>query len=118
MHELECCHPLNRSASSARSPITFPEVLLETLLGGFEVESQLQNLGSTQSQRLFLSETEEGVITKVAFSLEESLVSLKSLNSLQSLENGRIFLCFPQTGDSLEVLESLNSLESLDNGFF
>ena len=49
---------------------------------------------------------EKGVITKGVFSLEESL---ESLDSLKSLENGRILLCFPQSGGSLE---SLNSLES------
>ena len=55
--------------------------------------------------------TEKGVIAKGVFSLEESLESLESLNSL---ENGRILLCFPQSGGSLETLESLNSLESLE----
>ena len=40
-----------------------------------------------------------GVITKGVSSLEESL---KSLNSLESLENGRTLLCLPQAGDSLE----------------
>ena len=61
---------------------------------------------------------EKGVITKGVFSLEESLESLKSQNSLESLENGRILLYFPQSGDSLRSLESLNSLESLKNGLF
>ena len=60
---------------------------------------------------------EKGVITKGVFSLAESLESLKFLDSLESLENGRILLCFPQSGGSLETLESLNSLESLENGF-
>ena len=55
---------------------------------------------------------EKGVITKGVFSLEESL---KSLDSLEILENGRNVLCFPQSGGSLEYLESLNSLE---NGLF
>ena len=32
--------------------------------------------------------------------------------------NGRILLCFPQSGGSLESLESLHSLESLENGPF
>ena len=58
---------------------------------------------------------EKGVITKGVFSLEESL---ESLNSLESLENGRILLYFPGFGDSLKSLESLNSLESLENGLF
>ena len=58
-----------------------------------------------------------GVITKGVFSLEESLESLKSLNSLEFLD-GRSLLCFPQSGGSLESLESLNSLESLENGLF
>ena len=39
--------------------------------------------------------------------------SLESLKSLDSLENGRILLYFPESGVSLE---SLNSLESLENG--
>ena len=56
--------------------------------------------------------TGEGVITEGVFSLEESLESLKSL---ESLEHGRILLCFPQSGGSLE---SLNSIESLDNRLF
>ena len=55
---------------------------------------------------------------KGVFSLEESLESLKYLNSLESLENGRMLLCFPQSGSSLRSLESRNSLESLENGLF
>ena len=55
------------------------------------------------------------VITKGVSSLEESLESLKSLNSL---ENGRILDCFPQSGGSLKSLETLNSLETLENGHF
>ena len=51
---------------------------------------------------------EKGVITKGVFSLEESL---ESLLSLESLKHGRIRLCFPQHGDSLESLNSLESLE-------
>ena len=39
-------------------------------------------------------------------------------DSLESLENGRMLLCFPQSGSSLESLESRNSLESLENGLF
>ena len=72
--------------------------------------------------RFRLSGLEKGVITKGVFSLEESLLeSLKSLDSLEPLENGRILLCFPESGGSLESLESLespNSLESLKNGLF
>ena len=52
---------------------------------------------------------EKRVITKGVFSLEESL---------ESLENGQILLCFPQSGGSPEPPDSLNSLESLENGFF
>ena len=59
-----------------------------------------------------VSGPEKGVITKGVFALEESL---ESLNSLDSLETGRILLCFPHSGGSLE---SLNSLESLENGLF
>ena len=44
--------------------------------------------------------------------------SLDSLESPESLDNGRILLCFPESGGSLETLESLNSLESLENGLF
>ena len=57
---------------------------------------------------LKLSGPEKGVITKGVFSLEESLESPKSLHSLESLENGRILLSFPQSGGSLESLDSLN----------
>ena len=42
---------------------------------------------------------EKGVITKGVFSLEESL------DSLESLENGRILLWFPQSGGALKSLE-------------
>ena len=52
---------------------------------------------------------EKGVIAKGVFSPEESLESLKSL------EHGRILLSFPLSGSSLE---SLNSLESLENGLY
>ena len=62
-----------------------------------------------------LSGQEKGVIMKGVFSLAESL---ESLTSLDSLENGRILLCFPQSRSSLETLESLNSLESLEKGLF
>ena len=41
---------------------------------------------------------EKGVITKRVFSLEESLETPKSLNSLESLEDGWILLCFPRSG--------------------
>ena len=52
---------------------------------------------------------EKGVIAKGVFSLEESP---ESLNSLESLENGRILLYFPLTGGSLKFPESQNSLEN------
>ena len=55
---------------------------------------------------------EKGVTTKGVFSLEKSL---ESLNSPESLEKGRNLLSFPQSEGSLETLESLNSLE---NGLF
>ena len=45
-----------------------------------------------------ISGPEKGVITKGVFSLEESLESLKSLDSPDSLENGRILLCFHSLG--------------------
>ena len=61
---------------------------------------------------------EKGVITQGVFSLEKSLESLKSLDTLESLGNGRVFLYFPQSGCSLKSLESLNSPESLGNGLF
>ena len=51
--------------------------------------------------------TGKGVITKGVFSFEESLESLKSLNFLESLENGQSLLYFPESGGSLESLESL-----------
>ena len=58
---------------------------------------------------------EKGTISKGVFSLEESLESLASLNSLEalSLGNGRILLCFPQSWGSLESLDS----RTLENGF-
>ena len=62
---------------------------------------------------LLTSGPEKGVIPKGVFSLEESL---ESLNYVESLENGRILLYFPESGDSLKSLESLNSLESLEKG--
>ena len=37
--------------------------------------------------------------------------SEKSLNSLESLENGRILFCFPQSGGSLETPESISTVE-------
>ena len=61
------------------------------------------------------SRPEKGVITKGVFSLEESLESVESPNYLESLDNGRLLLCFPQSAGSLESLESLKSLE---NGLF
>ena len=54
-----------------------------------------------------VSGPEKGVVPIGVFSLEESL---------ESLENGLILLCFPQSADFLKSLESLNSLESLENG--
>ena len=36
----------------------------------------------------------------------------RSLNSLESLENGRLLLCFPHSGGSLESLDSLEFVES------
>ena len=41
---------------------------------------------------------EKGVITKGVFSLEKALESLKFLDPLEFLENGRNLLCFPQSG--------------------
>ena len=41
---------------------------------------------------------EKGIITRGVFSLEESL---------ESLDDGRILLCFPHSGGFLESLESL-----------
>ena len=64
---------------------------------------------------LWLSGPEEGVIMKGVFSLERSLQSPKCLDSWESLEKGRILLCFPQSGGSLE---SLDSLEILEHGLF
>ena len=73
----------------------------------------------------------KGVSTKGVFSLEKSLESPNSLNSLESLEHGRIFLVLAHIGRPLESfslffhalggLESLNSrklIESLENGQF
>ena len=46
------------------------------------------------------------------------ITRISNLNSLESLENGRILLCFPQSGGSLESPEPLNSRESLRDGLF
>ena len=70
----------------------------------------LTRWGFPRSQR---SGLEKRVITKGVLSLDASLESLKSLNSL---ENGRMFLNFPQSGWG--SLESLNSLESLEKILF
>ena len=52
-----------------------------------------------------VSGPEKGVIMKGVFWLEQSLESLTSPNSLRSLENGRILICFLHFGGSLECLE-------------
>ena len=89
-----------------------------SFLGGNFSAISGQSLGArlqvavTTALHMQLSGPEEGVITKGVSSLEESL---KSLDSLECLGNGRILLYFPQSGGSLE---SLNSLESLENGLF
>ena len=59
------------------------------------------------SESLF-RERKKGSLRKGVFVLQDSL---ESLNSLESLDNSRILLCFPQSGDSLESLEPLKSLE-------
>ena len=59
-----------------------------------------------------LSGPEKRIITKGVSSLEETL---EALESLDSLENGRILLYFPESGGPLN---SLKSLESLENGLF
>ena len=46
------------------------------------------------------------------------MAPLKSLTSLESLENGQILLCFPQSGVALEALECTKSLESLEERLF
>ena len=48
---------------------------------------------------------DKGIITKGVFLLEESLESLKSLDFLESLENGWILLCFPESAGSPESLD-------------
>ena len=40
-------------------------------------------------------------------------ISRISLNSLESLDNGLVLLCFLSSGGSLESLHSLDSLESI-----
>ena len=71
----------------------------------------LKSQSASEATKIASSGPEKGVITKGVFSLEKSLESPKSLNSLESLENGRNLLSFPQSENSLETLESLNSLE-------
>ena len=79
------------------------------------VENEIDHLASVVSRPYHLRTGKRGHYERGVFSLEESLESLKSL---ESLENGRILLCFPQSGSSLESLESLISIESLENGPF
>ena len=75
---------------------------------------RLNNRTETNRMKGAFSGTEERVITKGITSLEESLeISKKSLHALESLENGRMFLCL-----SLQRLTSLEALESLENGHF
>ena len=81
------------------------------LQGGSVREKNITSSGIEHFERQLHS----AIITKGVFSLEEPLESQKSL---ESLKNGRILLCFPQSRDSLESLESLKSLESLENGLF
>ena len=50
------------------------------------------------------------------FSLEESLECLESVDSLESLANAQILLCFPKSVGFLRSHESLNSLENPENG--
>ena len=57
---------------------------------------------------------EKGLITKGVFSLEESLVSRKSLNSLESQQKWSDSPLFSTLGGSLESLESPKSLKSLE----
>ena len=66
----------------------------------------------------FVRDRKKGSLRKGVFSLEECLEALKSLNSLESLDDGRMLLCFPLSGGSLESLESLNSLESEEDELF
>ena len=80
---------------------------IKTLTSGSPLEEPFFGTGETLR-----------VIAKWVFSLEQSLESLISLNSLESLENGRLLLYFPESGGSPESLESLNSFESLENGLF
>ena len=75
----------------AFGPLNFPDVLrMETNRDAANRHLQLPGQFGTG----------KGVITKRVFSLEESLEFLKSLNSLESLENGPILLCFPESGGS------------------
>ena len=111
-----------RNGSGSRPsvfPITLPTVLGDALGLSIPESCWLSRLVSGMAPKQGpLSGPEKGVITKGVFSLKESLESLESLISLESLDNGRTFLCFPQSGGSLKSLESLDSLESLENGLF
>ena len=70
----------------------------EALFANLQQTRSAEGFNSQIATRIFsciLSGPEKGVITKGVFSLEESLDSLKSPASLESLENGHILLCFP-----------------------
>ena len=81
----------------------------------FATQGAHANGATKLSSKIGLSGTEKGVIKKGAFSQEKSL---KSLNSLESLEDGQRLLCFPHSQGSLESLEIPNSPELLENGLF
>ena len=104
--------PSESSKDSPRSNWCFPDLFSKGLLtnrwpGDSQHESGRFANHSRESirRKKNLSGLEKGVITKGVFSLEKSLQPLKSLNSLESLENGRILLYFSESEDSLKCLD-------------
>ena len=92
------------SSLTSGTPAMLPRVLPATLPActlGSDVGGGGGRLKVGDQDR---SGPEKGVITKGVFSLEESLECLKCLNSLESPDNGRILLYFPQSVGSLKFL--------------
>ena len=90
-------------------------------------------IDSRESGHLSSAETERACFSSGRFSLRrdwkkgncEKGLSTRGISTISNIsrfsrisENGRILLCFPQSGGSLESINFLNSLGSLENGLF
>ena len=107
---LEVCGKM--ASKTWRCPQCPPSLIAQSMLWNGQPHFDKEQKHSTATthviySRLFLSVPEKGLITKGVFSMEESLGTLKSLDSLESLENGQILLCFPESRECLESPESL-----------